>query len=223
MQQVESGKLDLDTDVNAYLTRFQVENSWPGQPVTLRHLMTHTAGFEDGALGYLILDQPELVLPLAEALEKYQPERVNPPGQHTAYSNWGTALAGLIVANVSGETFETYIQKHIFDVLGMQYASFREPLPPSLDSHAVQAYQWSSGTYKAKPYERISSFAPAGSSAVSADDVMKFGIALLQKGQYQGRRILREETVQKMLDQGFSHDDRTRGMGLGFIKRRFGE
>lgn len=222
MQQVESGKLDLDKDVNNYLTHFKVKDSWPGQPVTLRHLMTHTAGFEDGALGYLILDKPELVLPLADALKKYQPERINPPGLHTAYSNWGTALAGLIVANVSGDTFEDYIQKHIFDVLDMQYASFVEPLPSALDKHAVQAYQWSAGTYKAQAYERISSVAPAGSAAISANDVMKFGIALLQKGQYQGQRILQAETVQQMLEQGFSHDDRTRGMGLGFIKRRFG-
>ncbi|MBB6521337.1 serine hydrolase domain-containing protein [Pseudoteredinibacter isoporae] len=222
MQQVESGKLDLDNDVNLYLKRFQVKDSWPGQPVTLRHLMTHTAGFEDGALGYLILDKPELVLPLPEALEKYQPERINPPGLHTAYSNWGTALAGLIVANVSGETFENYVQKRIFNVLGMQYASFIEPLPPTLENHAVQAYQWSAGRYKAKPYERISGFAPAGSAAMSANDVMKFGIALLQNGQYQNQQILQASTLQQMLEQGFSHDERTRGMGMGFIKRRFG-
>ena len=83
MQQAERGNLDLDTDVNEYLSSFQVEESWPGQPVTLRHIMTHTAGFEDGLLGYLIIDDPSRIIPLKESLAKYQPQRINPPGQHT--------------------------------------------------------------------------------------------------------------------------------------------
>ena len=63
MQQVEQGKLDLDADVNKYLQSFKVEDSWPGQPVTLRHIMTHTAGFEDGFLGYLIIDDTSRIIP----------------------------------------------------------------------------------------------------------------------------------------------------------------
>ena len=124
LQLEEQGKLDLDTDVNEYLTQFKVEDTWPGQPVTLRHIMTHRGGFEDGALGYLIIDDPERIMPLAEALEKYQPYRVNPPGDHTSYSNWGTSLAGLIVANLSGVEFNQYLRENIFDVLDMQHASF---------------------------------------------------------------------------------------------------
>ena len=55
MQLVEQGKLDLDADINTYLKTFQIKDTYPGQPVTLRHCMTHTPGFEDGALGYLII------------------------------------------------------------------------------------------------------------------------------------------------------------------------
>ncbi|WP_299773498.1 serine hydrolase [uncultured Pseudoteredinibacter sp.] len=222
MQMVERGKLDLDTDVNQYLHQFKLKNSWPGQAISLRHIMTHTTGLEDGALGYLILDQEEFVLPLAEALEKYQPERINPPGKHTAYSNWATALAGLIVANVSGLSFEDYVQRHIFDVLGMKYATFIEPPQAPLDKHIVQAYKWSAGGYKPTPYERIASFAPAGSAAISAEDIIRFASALLNGGEFNGRRILEQETLAQMISEGFSHDPRTRGMGLGFIKRRFG-
>ncbi|WP_299979190.1 serine hydrolase domain-containing protein [uncultured Pseudoteredinibacter sp.] len=222
MQLLEQGKLNLDTDVNQYLHQFKVSNSWPGQTISLRHIMTHTTGLEDGALGYLILDQEEFVLPLADALEKYQPKRINPPGKHTAYSNWATALAGLIVANVSGLSFEEYVQRHIFDVLGMKYATFVEPPQTPLNKHIVQAYKWSAGGYKPTPYERISSFAPAGSAAISAEDIIRFASALLNGGEFNGQRILKQETVAQMISEGFSHDPRTRGMGLGFIKRRFG-
>ena len=47
MQLVEEGKIDLDTDINTYLIDFSIPDTYPGQPITMRNLMTHTAGFED--------------------------------------------------------------------------------------------------------------------------------------------------------------------------------
>lgn len=222
MQLVEKGQLDLDADVNQYLKTFQVEDTWPGQPVTLRHIMTHTAGFEDGFLGYLIIDDPDRIMPLSEALAKYQPDRINPPGLHTAYSNWGTALAGLIVANVSGTEFNTYVQQNIFDVLGMENVSFMEPLPPQLDANMAKAYRYEAGKYVEINYEIISNFGPAGALAASAHDMAIFARALLGGGEYNGGRILEPETLQQMVDEGFAHDARVNGMGLGFITRNFG-
>ena len=224
MQLVEQGKLDLDADVNTYLKTFQIKNTFPGQPVTLRHAMTHTPGFEDGALGYLITNDPERIMPLAESLAKYQPERINPPGVHTAYSNYATALAGLIVANVSGMPFNDYLQQNIFDVLGMEHSTFVEPLPPELEANMAKAYGYNAGTdsYVEKKYEIISNFGPAGAMATSAYDMSLFARALLNGGAWDGGRILKASTLQQMLDQGFTHDDRVRGMGLGFIERRFG-
>ncbi|MAP03912.1 MAG: serine hydrolase [Halieaceae bacterium] len=217
LQLEEQGKLDLDTDVNQYLTRFQVEDSWPGQPVTLRHILTHTAGFEDGSFGFLIIDDPARIVPLADSLEKHQPRRVNPPGAHTAYSNWGTALAGLIVANVSGLEFNDYLQKNIFDVLGMGNASFVEPLPPELDANMARHYGFRDGRFFEKPYEIVSNFGPAGALAASAGAMEKFGRALLNGGEYNGGRILQPETVERFLAREFSHDPRTRGVGLGAL------
>ncbi len=222
MQLVEQGKLDLDVDVNQYLKTFQIEDTWPGQSVTLRHIMTHTAGFEDGGMGFLILNDPTLIMPLAESLAKYQPVRVNPPGEHTAYSNWATAVAGLIVANISGEDFNDYVQRHIFDVLGMKNATFVEPLPAELDAHMAKAYSYQPDRYIEMNYEIISNFGPAGALAATAYDMSLFARALLNGGEYNGGRILKAETLQQMIDGGFTHDDRVRGMGLGFIERRFG-
>ncbi|GAB3282319.1 serine hydrolase domain-containing protein [Parahaliea aestuarii] len=222
MQQVEQGKLDLDVDVNTYLETFQVEDTYPGQPVTLRHVLTHTAGFEDGAVGYLIIDDPERIMPLAEALAHYQPARVTAPGERVAYSNWATTLAGHIVANVSGLSFNDYVQTHIFDVLGMTHSTFVEPLPASLEPFMAKAYLFEAGEYVETPYEIVANFGPAGAAAVSARDMTFFARALLHDGAWEGRRILKPQTLQQMLDEGFVHDDRVRGVGLGFLKREYG-
>ena len=222
MQLVEQGQLDLDVDVNTYLKAFKVKDTWPGQPVTLRHIMTHTAGFEAGGLGYLIMNDASRIMPLAEALEKYQPARINPPGVHTGYSNWGSALAGLIVQNVSGMDFNDYVETHIFDVLGMKNATFREPLPSKYEPHMAKAYGYGAGAYREQNYEIISNFAPAGSLAATAYDMSLFARALLNGGGFDGKRILKPETMQQILDEGFTHDPRVRGTGLGFLKRRYG-
>jgi len=215
MQQVEQGRLDLDADVNEYLETFKIRDTFE-QPVTLRHILTHTPGFEDGALGYLIIDDPEKALPLREAMKKYQPERVNPPGVQTAYSNYATALAGLIVANVSGLEFNEYIRQNILEPLGMMHSSFDEPLPADLAADMAVSYAAEAGAYLEKPFEIITSFGPAGAMSSTAGDMVRFGQAMLNGGELDGVRILKESTVDEMLKTQFTHDDRLMGMGLGF-------
>ena len=218
MQMVEQGKLDLDADVNQYLKTFQIKDTYPGQPVTMRHIMTHTAGFEDGAIGYLIIEDLSRIMPLAVSMKRYQLERVNPPGAQTAYSNYAVALAGLIVENLSGMEFTNYIQKNIFDVLGMKSSSFKEPLPEHLNKNMAYAYAYEGGKYVEKPFEIISNFSPAGAQSATATDMTIFAQAILNGGEFNGGRILKEETVKQMLTRNFSHDDRMMGMALGFYE-----
>lgn len=217
MQLVEQGKLDLDTDVNTYLESFKIKDTFE-QPVTLRHIMTHTAGFEDGGLGYLIIEDPEKAISLREAMKRYQPERVNPPGAQTAYSNYATSLAGLIVENVSGISFSDYVQQNIFDPLGMTNSSFAEPLPPHLAEHMAKSYKPEAGAYLEKPFEIIANFGPAGAQSATSTDMIKFGQAMLNGGELNGNRILKSETAEQMLTRNFSHDDRLMGMLLGFYE-----
>src|SRR5574337_473035 len=79
MQLVERGKLDLNADLNTYLTRFKIPPTYP-QPITMAHLMSHTAGFEDKSVG-LFAHSPESLKPLGELLSTGLPARVLPPGQ----------------------------------------------------------------------------------------------------------------------------------------------
>src|SRR5205814_1018017 len=102
-----------------------------------RNLMTHTAGFEDELLGFTWHRKAEDLVPLADTLRLHVPARILPPvtqfdGGSGAYSNYGAALAGLIVENVSGMSYDDYIAKNIFTPLGMSDSTFREPLPEAL-------------------------------------------------------------------------------------------
>ena len=220
MQLVEQGKLNLDADVNQYLNTFQIKETYP-QPVTLQHIFTHTAGFEDGGIGYLITDDIKKSLPLQAAMKRYQPERVNPPGAQSAYSNYATSLAGLIVSNISGMSFEDYIQEHIFDPLGMKNASFVEPLPAQLQTHMAESYGVENGAFVAKPFEILRSFGSAGGLSATSTDMVRFAQAMLNGGILDGNRILKASTVEKMFSPQFSHDKRLMGMGLGFYADDF--
>lgn len=223
MQQVERGNLNLDVDVNQYLRTFQIKDSWPGQPVTLRDILSHTAGFEDGGLGYLIIDDASRIVPLAQSLANHIPERVNPPGKHTAYSNWATALAGLIVSNVSGLEFNDYVQQNIFDLLEMNKTTFVEPLPNHLNEHMAKVYGWKSGRYFEKNFEIISNFGPAGAASATSFDMANFARAILGGGEFitsEGQRVqlLKSKTMKYMLSTLFTHDARTRGLAYGFME-----
>jgi len=141
MQLVEEGKLDFDADVNTYLTDFKIPDTYP-EPITVRNLLRHTAGFEDGGLGYLYERSPDGFVHLGEFLSLYMPARVRPPATDfassigAAYSNWGAALAGHIVATVSGMSFDEYIERRILQPLGMTRSTFREaPIPRSRGAH----------------------------------------------------------------------------------------
>ncbi|WP_449061447.1 serine hydrolase domain-containing protein [Planomonospora algeriensis] len=115
LQLVREGKLDLDADVNTYLTAFKIRDTYPGRPVTLRNLLTHTAGFDEDH----VVGSGTDVRPLGEALAATQPARLRPPGTGVSYSNYGVALAGHLVETVAGTPFEEYVDRRVFAPLGM--------------------------------------------------------------------------------------------------------
>jgi CubicO group peptidase (beta-lactamase class C family) len=219
MQLVEQGKLDLDADVNTYLKRVRIPATY-SQPITLRTLMTHTAGFEQAGVGYEVSLDPAHLMPMVQALTQHMPARVRPPGLMSAYSNYGAALAGLIVEEVSGFSYVDYVQKNIFAPLDMRYATVAEPLPASLAPYKVPGYVREAGRFVAQPPTFEGGFAPAGSGSVSALDMAHFMIAHLQDGRYENRQILEPETAQLMHARAFQLDPRLPGMALGFYEQQ---
>ncbi|RZA34700.1 MAG: class A beta-lactamase-related serine hydrolase [Lysobacteraceae bacterium] len=213
MQLVEQGKLDLDADVNKYLD-FKIP-ARDGKPVTLRQVMTHTTGMEEQIRG-LITSRKEEITPLGDALKRWVPERIHVPGATPAYSNYATALAGYIVQRVSGEPFDVYIARHIFQPLGMAHSSFSQPLQPALLAKMSKGYTQASDG-KPKDYEFIS-LAPAGSLASTGADMGRFMLAHLQDGAYGDARILDAATAQKMHTTGQASVGPLNRMMLGFYE-----
>ncbi len=211
MQLVEQGKLDLDKDVNTYLD-FKVPEAF-GQPITLRNIMTHTAGFEE-SVSELFLQKPEQLYPIGQYLQKHMPKRIFPPGKVVAYSNYATTLAGYIVQRVSGEEFTAYVANHIFKPLKMDNSTFVQLPPKALLDNMANGYKQASDP-KPQPYEIVEA-APAGSLASTATDMARFMMAHLNGGEYDGARILKPETVKEMQSRNYTLAPGLNGFNLGF-------
>ena len=211
MQLVEQGKIDLDADVNQYLD-FKIP-ARDGKPVTMRNLMQHVAGFEEQAKN-IMSEDPKA--PGYEALLKqWVPERVFAPGTTPAYSNYGASLAGYIVQRVSGESFDDYLDKHIFAPLEMTHSTFRQPLPTDLVPLMSKGYEL--GSDEPHVFEIVGP-APAGSMSSPAEDMAHFMIAHLQNGEYHGNRILRAETAEMMHNSPLTLLPPLNRMELGFFE-----
>jgi len=215
MQQVEKGKVDLDADVNDYLTDFKIPPAF-GKPVTVADIMTHTAGFEDRRVGILKAG-PDGLKPLATYLKDGVPARVFPPGEVPAYSNYGASLAGYIVEVVSGVPFDQYVEKNIFEPLGMERSTFREPVPPALAADVAVGYEFEGGAFEAQDFELLQEY-PAGSMSATAPDMARFMLAHLQEGRYGSRRILGEAAAREMHRRLFTADPRVNGWVHGFME-----
>lgn len=212
MQLVEQGKINLDRDVGAYID-FPISATYP-QPITMRNLMTHTPGFEE-AVDDLFVPRPRDLVPLGTYLERHLPARIFAPGTTPAYSNYGAALAGYIVQRVSGMPFDDYVERNIFQPLGMFHSSFRQPLPAALRPQMSSGYPVASRP--AGPYEIVQAF-PAGSLATTGEDIARFTIAHLQDGRYGDARILDEQTAEEMHSRQFGLAPSMNAMLLGFYE-----
>ncbi|MFW6773123.1 serine hydrolase domain-containing protein [Nocardioides sp. CPCC 205120] len=171
MQLVEGGAVDLDTDVAEYVD-VDLE-----RPVTLRHLLTHTGGFEEKVAG--LIGGPGETVDLRAALTTDPPEQVYEPGTVPAYSNYGNALAGLVVEEVDGRPFEEYVADEVLAPAGMDSSSFAQPLPEPLADRLAAGY--ADATSPPTEFETVGT-PPAGALTSSAGDMARFMLAQLGDG-----------------------------------------
>lgn len=204
MQLVEQGKIDLDRNINDYID-FKISEQF-GKPITMRDLMNHRAGFEEGLKDLLMYD-PKLAINTERYLKDHPRPMLFAPGKVPAYSNYGVALAGYIVQRVSGEPFEKYIERHILKPLGMNHSTFEQPIPKNLPGFMSHGYR--SINDAPSPFE-FAITAPAGSMTTTSADMARFMLAHLQQGTVDGQKILSPATVALMhrptekADPGFS-------------------
>lgn len=207
MHAVEAGKLSLDRDVSTWLPFKVVNPHRPGEPITLRHLATHTSGITDrpavSEAGYHFGgDSP---VPLGDFLAGYLVEGgrdyaeenflAKTPGTHREYSNIGAGLAGHVVELATGERLDAYTRRHIFTPLGMEDTWWSlADVPPGRHAQLYVAV----GLRVPIPNYGITTY-PEGGVRTSVSDLARFFAALLGDGEYDGARILGKPAVDEML------------------------
>ncbi|OYR58460.1 serine hydrolase domain-containing protein [Halorubrum halodurans] len=197
MRGVERGVLDLDADVNSYLGDSAVTvPATYDDPVTLRHLGTHTAGFES-ALDPDVVADPGALDSLEALLAGQQPARVRPPGELVGYSNYGAALAGHVVAEVHDTTFEEHVQAEILDPLGMVHSTFAQPVPSDRPGDLATPHVRDGDSFLTADDVYIN-MRPAGSLSATATDMAAFMRVHLGDGAVGDTRILGPDAVAAM-------------------------
>ncbi|MEC4017538.1 serine hydrolase domain-containing protein [Streptomyces sp. H27-D2] len=219
LQLAERGKLDLNADVNRYLKSFKIKDSWPGQPVTVADLLTHTAGFDNSIIGRASAS-PERSESLGESLAAHQPRRVRAPGTVASYDNYGVALAGYLVEEVSGRPFASYLQQHVLRPLGMNRTSFAQPHPARVDAGLARGYR-PDGKGQQAARGQYGAWSPTGAGAVTtAADMGRLLRAQLGGGRIDGHRVLSAKSNAAMHKRQFGNDPRMSGIGYILEERR---
>lgn len=233
MQLVEHGRLDLDAPVNDYLPDYlRIPAEGWREPVRVRHLLNHTAGFEDSFAGHLFYVDAEQALRLPDWLVRDRPRRVRAPESAAVYSNYSVALLGQIVAEVSGVPFEDYVEARILRPLGMATATFREPYdgelaqrrglpappPPEVIALLSDGLRWSDGGWQRAAYEKVSHGAPAGGMVASAQDMAAWMRALLDPARLQAARVLDPGTRDRMFAVSFRNAEGVAALRHGFME-----
>ncbi|MEE1057614.1 MAG: serine hydrolase [Acutalibacteraceae bacterium] len=122
MQLHEQGKIDLNADIRTYLPDGFLTKLKYDEPITMMNLMNHNAGWQETMSALEVTDEANIIS-LEEALKATEPMQAFKPGEITAYSNWGAALAGYIVERVSGMDYAEYLHKNILEPLNMEQTS----------------------------------------------------------------------------------------------------
>jgi len=215
MQLYEQGKLDLDTDINDYLEGIEIPNTFD-DPITIRHLMSHTPGLEDHVVKLFSRDEVDM-RPYLDLLNEELPKRVRPAGKLPSYSNHGSALAAVIVEQVSGKAWTDYVDTNILTPLGMTFTSIRQPLPESLAPYLSEGYRFEVGRYKAQSFEFVP-LTPAGGGSSTANDIARLMLTFLNGGELDGVRILEPATAELMQQRLYQADPRVSSALHGFYE-----
>jgi CubicO group peptidase (beta-lactamase class C family) len=217
MQLRDQGKLRLDDPVSLYLPWFAVPNPFPDSPeITIRHLLTHTAGLaREAAFPYWT----DHIFPTREELARSIDTQnvLNPPETTYHYSNLGMSLLGEIVTRVSGQPWTDYVEEHILQTLGMASSSTKPPEGELLERLAT-AYmlEGPDGTRSPMDYYQTGAISPAGSIISTVEDLGRFASLQFRGGPAGGEQILKGSTLREMHRVQWVYDSFTGGRGLGF-------
>ena len=214
MQLVENGLLDLHTDIRNYLPDDDFD-FLDGSPITMHHLLTHTAGFDVTDTGDAS-KTPEDIIPIETIVRRHLPAQVHPPGTIYSYSNFGYTLAGYIIEQISGMPYKEYIQKHIFKPLGMNNSSLDQPLKETYRKNLAKAYKWDDG-YIILPRDYTNTL-PGGGIISTGSDMLRYMTMHLNKGTLGSVEILSPASHAILTSQHYGSSNTRRGICYAFFE-----
>jgi CubicO group peptidase (beta-lactamase class C family) len=196
LQQMEQGKFKLDDRVNDYLDEFKIAGEDPGNPVTFRHLLTHTSGLPEAYGAHLVWGTtvPGSLKDYLSSSLKLQ----NQPMTKVIYSNMAYTLIAYLIEKFSGESYTKYIQEYILDPLEMNDTSFMPR--PDMEERLSIPYIVDRKTRHHVPTRRTKADVwPAGIVYGTVLDQANWLIANLNGGVFKNHRLISEETFQEVM------------------------
>ncbi|MED4730768.1 beta-lactamase family protein [Aneurinibacillus migulanus] len=210
MQLVEQRKINLDEDIQTYLGDVKLNNK-TDYPLTMKHLLTHTTGFDFTDTLESAQHRPE-PLPLDKYVKENMSTVIRKPGEAFRYDNFASMLQGYILQNVSGKSFNQYITEHIYQPLEMKNSSFL--LTPEIKAKLATGYNAANKpfpVYTSNPIEQ-----PEGGMFSTGKDMAAFMMAHLNKGTIEGHKILDKDTAEMMQSIHYAIHPKLPNMAYGF-------
>ncbi len=219
----DEGKLRLDDPVRRHLPWLEYRNPFPeGPEITVWNLLTHTSGLpRESAFPYWTDREFPTRDEMRQTLARQ--EGLFEPGADYQYSNLAIALAGEVVAAVSGESWAGFVRRRIFEPLGMS-RTFAGPPPPELPGRATgYLITRPDGTRPVGPPTAARGLAPAADISSTVEDLARYVSAQFAAAAPPGERLLRPSTLREMQRVHWLSPSWSSGRGLGFsVWRREG-
>ncbi len=218
MNLVEQGYIELDDPLDKHLTLWQLpETEYPEEAVTIRQLLSHSSGITGGTDYELPgTERPPLEEVLAGKHSQYQAKLVREPGSSFEYSNQGFIILELLVEDVTGKSYDDYIEELILDPLAMSKTTYNH-------GKEVQARLATSYYLDGEPVPmHVYPFkAPGGLNSTAADLARFYAAGMDTEGQEKGRGILTAESVEVLYTPVIEPADfyayGSDGVGLGYF------
>ncbi|MDP2674575.1 MAG: serine hydrolase domain-containing protein [Dehalococcoidia bacterium] len=216
MQWYERDRFKLDDPVNQHTGAIRVHSEWEKTtPVTIRHLLTHTAGFPPAASVAAFIGQSEL--PTLEEYVAAVARTTQPPGRGIVYTDISYAVIGYLVGRFAGQPYDVYLRENVLKPLGMESSGIAHPPQGTVATGYFLSRVDGEHHEVSVPLLVCKPGSPAGALLSTVDDLGRFLVAHLNIGVYEGRRILREETVAEMHGLHARAGRSQSGIGLGFM------
>lgn len=220
LQQMEKGKFNIDDRVNDYLDEFKIKGEDPSNPITFRHLLTHTSGLP-GDFGPHPVWGDTVPPPLTEYLASSLKLK-NATMTKVVYSNIAYTLVAYLVEKFSGVPYKRYIKENIFNPLEMDDTAFYPRI--HMEERLAIPYVINRKTGKHIPATRLKANVwPAGIVYGTVINQAHWLIANLNRGVFKNHRLISEETFKQVMKRQFDKfagpisagwGDETTGYGL---------